>query len=887
MKSSNVVLVLLLLPLLGDSIPLLLGSEAPHSFPAPGGGDRTSLHSHSLGSSSSSNAKNTKLWWEINEHIKVRSTTPTKGQTENEKDEEEMTDSLLENVPFTMPHPPGIAEFWGNIILDRSTVVLKLDFYNTKSIIRQLGCVMDFLDYYFKQLNNTENAIASFTAMGRQNALATLQGARLIISELLPSTDLEVVKEYMRGDNDAVHGDRDGELPCMVKMTPLNFTVASRTNKTVNDTHIQQAINDVLTKIDNVEKKFARKKRDTTSDGSGFGSFIQRFSVVPSVGLASRFLFGTATVADVEYLSTEVDGVVAWAKANNKILNQESVVLKEQAHVAKELVTRMNLLTSYVQATEQRELDFEMETHIVDHLQNLESSVVHFVELLSTMAAEYISAQKSNRVSFNMLSPSAVLQLFQLVKENYNLNPITIKPPFGSSLDDTKPDAVDTFYSIARAYPHQNVIYVEMPFEEDFSNQTEEEGEEGEEAATPFIRSNVLDLYRLRPFFSAFNDTFFKADLDYEGTLISILKDDYINSFKLYDLQLECTQVMARTFVCNPHSIPLRPTTGIVNLPSRLSCAWRLINKFRATTRNLPSTFDEDNELEEATEATDRGGGGGEGFSTNPSNSKTFLANHIQHQGGKIHVSELMGTAVLIREHNNVGSDESSLKGKKHEPPSWSTEDAKYCGLMVDVDHTGASRESNMRYTETLGHHYLFFTKHTKLSVTAVCPTIVKDGRVEYVTVHSRPYDITAVKVSSACDIHTKTFRVSGNMKRVEARIHPKGGGQQQSSDEIDRDHEQETQLRMQTFNFIPLKNILKQRPVIPFPPELAQQLEYTAHHATISKTLLKKQQDAMEKIENMPSWWEFQLSYITSWSVWGILGLVLVGVLILCSCRR
>ena len=193
----------------------------------------------------------------------------------------------------------------------------------------------------------------------------------------------------------------------------------------------------------------------------------QQFSLIPSVGLFSRFLFGTATVGDVQYISEKVENVVAWAKTNNRIMHQTSVVLQEQDHVAKELVTCMNMITAYICSTQQHALTFEMETHLVDQLQNLHDRVVHFVNLLSSMATEYVSAQKSNRVSFNMLSPTAVLQLFKVVKEQYNLNPIVINPPYGSSHERLVNDAVDTFYSIARTYPYKNVIYLEIPFQED------------------------------------------------------------------------------------------------------------------------------------------------------------------------------------------------------------------------------------------------------------------------------------------------------------------------------------------------------------------------------------------------------------------------------------
>ena len=341
---------------------------------------------------------------------------------------------------------------------------------------------------------------------------------------------------------------------------------------------------------------------------------------------------------------------------------------------------------------------------------------------------------------------------------------------------------------------------------------------------------------------------------------------------------------MVRTYVCSSHVVPLIPTWSITKLPSKLSCAWRLIGKFRSKSDSLDglsapmkanhdrhrshlaaskSTRRDEMLLKMAQQSTSLNGGRGS------------LPFHITEQ--HMQLSEILGMNKKLDGH----SSDEMIDGEK--PMTWTNEDAKFCSLTVDVDMIGMEPENSLLYTETLGHHYLFFTNHTKLSMSARCPTVVKNKRVVYTKVHSGPSDITAVKVPSVCDIHTKVFKVKGRMKRVEERVNEKPKSAPEEELNIDRKHHEETR-RLMTFNFIPLKNILNRKPVVSLPPKLEKRLEFSPMHAT--KEMFEKQQKAMEKIEKMPSWWEYQMSYISSWSLFGILGVIVVILIVIVSIR-
>ena len=137
--------------------------------------------------------------------------TPSSSWAIAHDDDEEDGEPLTEYTPPNLPHPPDIADFWGSIIPDRSTIVLKLDFYNTKSVMRQLDCSLSFIQFYLGEINGTEITSSPFSPIGRHNAISSLQGTKLVVSELLPETNLEVVTDFILGKLDAADEEEEQE----------------------------------------------------------------------------------------------------------------------------------------------------------------------------------------------------------------------------------------------------------------------------------------------------------------------------------------------------------------------------------------------------------------------------------------------------------------------------------------------------------------------------------------------------------------------------------------------------------------------------------------------------------------------------------------------------
>ena len=589
---------------------------------------------------------------------------------------------------------------------------------------------------------------------------------------------------------------------------------------------------------------------------------IQFDSVFPSVGRGFKWLFGTATVAQMKFNNDRIKQQLEWDENTNKILSQVAIQLEQQAEEAKHVVENVNILNDYVNSLNNKVLNNEREYHMINQLILLAIRVCRYVDILSSSAAEYGLAMKTNKVSPNMLPPSSVLKLFEEANKQYHLNPIVLKKyKLDATSGEKMSDALNTFYTTATAVPIGGYIFIRVLFEKPEYYNGDDDDDDDDDDDMPRIQSNIFDAYHIQPFYKVKNDTFFKAKVDYEGSLVVMVEGNYISTIKLNKLLLECDQVTPRIFVCDPHVIPLIPTAIISNEhPSKLTCSYRLIyrhlanlvakGKLVASPLTPPSTI----------------------TSSEAPTTDSPLSGFYPRSNWHIQFSDNQGNS------NKVERVKWSSGDHHKDHKTWTSKDDTYCELTVDVEGNGASPEKDMRYTEMSDHHYIFLTEGTKLSFKAVCPTrIIKIGnktKVLSVIIKSLPPHLSAVKISSICDVYTSVAKISGVNKPIKAYA-------------IDDNRENRVQEinRIMTYSIKPMYNKLSITPKLALlSPNMIKEMKYSPWQKHL-KTSIEANEIKLKKMENQKM--ELgQSVFMVICTISVVIALVLVFIIIFCCCK-